>query len=361
MKLSILLILASYPFFSATAQGNNQLVEDVSKELISNAEESNKLQAQMKKNPGLGKIDNNDANGVSSDLSDSLIKVQNAPSKDANLFPVDNSKKRGVKMGSALPKVLTNEEILEKIKLSIKPVKIQEPEKDISIQYGIPHLNLDKGKTPTYGNKLTLSVSDELNETTEFNSVVSDAYKAALVGQIEASIILYKKALEMQPDSLNVMYAIATLYHKLNQFSEAKQLYSMILSIDPNYQNALNNYLVVLAEESPTQALIEFKKLEKVNPNFSPVQAQIGMVYAKLGEYDIATEYLKRAVMLSPEVFNYRYNLAVLFDKMERYKDAIILYKQLLAYENAGENLPASAEYLRSRINHLISKTNLHD
>ena len=362
MKFSILLILASYPFFLASAQENKQLVEDVSKELISNAQDSNKLQAQMKKDPGSVKVDNNDAEDVSSDLSTSLIKVKNTPSKDVNLFPVDGSKNKVAKATDAKPtKILTNDELLEKIKLSIKPVKIKETEKDISIQYGMPHLNLDKGNASTYGKKLNLSVSDDLNETTEFNTVVSDAYKAALVGQIEASIVLYKKALEMQPDSLNVMYAIATLYHKLNQFSEAKQLYTMILSIDSTYQNALNNYLVVLAEESPTKALAEFKQLEKVNPSFSPVQAQIGMVYAKLSEYEIATEYLKRAVMLSPEVFNYRYNLAVLFDKMGRYQDAIILYKQLLAYENTGETLPASAEYLRSRVNHLVSKTNLHD
>lgn len=264
----------------------------------------------------------------------------------------------GTKDVHIIPKMLSKDALLEKIKQAIKPVLIHEKaDNDIAIKYEFPSMQIEKSQTTAaIGKNVTMSVSNKSTNSSGFTEYLSKGYKAAMQGQLEVSLMLYNNALKAQPDSLNAMYAMAAIYHKLMQYSDAKRMYEMILGIDPHYQNALNNYLVVMAEESPEQALIEFRKLETVNPNFSPIQAQIGMVYAKIKDYNLAVQYLIRAVMLSPEISNYRYNLAVLYDKMGHHHEALISYRQLLAYEKPNEPLPVNSDYLRSRINYLTAE-----
>lgn len=256
-------------------------------------------------------------------------------------------------------KELSNKEIFSRFKKNVMPVKINETgsaSDNISILYDMPRKSLPSGglKNASFGVKV------KEQETEDTSSLISLGYKAAISGQTEAALSLYKKALGKEATNTNILFAIASLYHKLAQYKEAKIHYKKLLNIDPDYKKALNNYLVVMSEESPGQALVELKEIEKENPDFSPVQAQIGMIYAQMGDYVSAEKYLRRSVILAPEVVHYRYNLAVVFDTMQKYSEAISVYKQILDAGSSGEALPQSSSSIRTRMTYLQEKLAIH-
>lgn len=251
----------------------------------------------------------------------------------------------------------TNKEIFDNFKKSITPVKINEREEPYKIEYEIPRKSFKKDLSEVSKDLKFKLV--EKSDKEEFSNMMLDAYKASLSGQLEASVAIYKKALKEDSKNTNILFALASLYHKLMQYPEARSYYKRLLTIDPNYKKAMNNYLALMSEETPSMALTELLDLERANPQYSPVIAQIGMVYAKLGQYDKADEYLKRAVTLSPEVAAYRYNLAVVYDQMNRYSDAMTLYRQVLDTNYTYEILPQSRAAIKDRVDYLQTKISI--
>ena len=258
-------------------------------------------------------------------------------------------------------KPLSNKEILDTIKSSIKAQL--PPAKDLSdevvIKYDAPQVNLSTSLgDPKLASDLNLVVSDKNVDYDEFSEITKKAYKASIVGQSEAALTLYKRAYKMQPQNTNIIFALGSLYQKLKQYDEARNMYKILFALEPDNYKAINNYIALIAESSPDQAIQQLHEIESNNPSYSPIQAQLGMIFAKLGDYEQAETHLRKAITLSPEVTSYRYNLAVLYDKAGAYEAAIKLYKQIfLSYQN-GDSIPQNPEQINNRIQYLQSMIN---
>ncbi len=181
------------------------------------------------------------------------------------------------------------------------------------------------------------------------------AYDASISGQIEGAIALYRRVLDVEPNNKQALFGLATAYHRNGQSAEAREAYIKLLSLDANNWSAMNNFLVLTGEEAPESALKELQRLEQLNPEFSPIPAQIGMVYIKLGRLDDAVKYLGRAVQLTPDNLAYRYNLAVLLDHLGYRQQAARLYRQLLQAGLAGKELPESSRNIQDRLSFIAS------
>jgi tetratricopeptide (TPR) repeat protein len=181
------------------------------------------------------------------------------------------------------------------------------------------------------------------------------AYNAVSAGQTESAIVLYKRVLSVDPNNTNALFGLATLYHRARQFDDARPLYARLLSVDPKHRDGFNNFLVLLADEAPNEALVELEKLESRNPGFSPIPAQIAVIYQKTGNLDRATEKMLRAVALSPENLTYRYNLAIMMDKQKKYDEAARLYGQLLEAASRGEKIPGNTSDIQQRLTFIRS------
>ncbi len=182
------------------------------------------------------------------------------------------------------------------------------------------------------------------------------AYDALMSGQIEGAVALYKQVVEADPQNKQGLFGLATSYHRSGQLSDARATYIDLLKIYPDYWPAMNNFLVLAGEEAPENALKELRELEQINPEFSPIAAQIGMVYVQLGRMQDAVKYLSRAVILAPDNLGYRYNLAVILDHAGYKSQAVRLYQQLLAEEEQGKDLPESRERIMERMAFIITK-----
>ena len=115
----------------------------------------------------------------------------------------------------------------------------------------------------------------------------------------------------------------------------------------------MNNFLVLVSDESPQDALPELERLEARNPDFSPIPAQTAIVLDKLGFKDEARAKMLRAIELAPDNMTYKYNLAIMLDHQGRVADATALYRMLIESSLRGEKVPASTDAMQRRLNYL--------
>lgn len=181
------------------------------------------------------------------------------------------------------------------------------------------------------------------------------AYNAAIAGRSDAAIILYKNVLEVDPNNKNALFGLATTYHRAGQLDQARPLYAKLLSIDPNHRDGLNNFLVLLADEAPEDALGQLKKLQETNPTFSPIPAQMAIICQKLGLTDQALENMSHAIELSPENLTYRYNFAIMLDKQHKYDEAAKFYQQIVQAYQRGEVTPGNIQKIQQRLTFISS------
>jgi len=182
------------------------------------------------------------------------------------------------------------------------------------------------------------------------------AYRALMMGQIEAAVAIYKKALIVDAKNQTALFGLAAAYQKSGQADHARKIYDRLLELYPSNQEATNNFLALAGEESPREALLQMKRLDAANPNSSPVAAQIGMLHHQLQENEQAIGYLRRAVSLSPESPVYRYNLAVILDQMGNKASATELYRSLLDDHYKGVPIPGSVQQIQDRLIFLGTK-----
>ncbi len=187
------------------------------------------------------------------------------------------------------------------------------------------------------------------------NFELNRAYTALMGGDTALAISSYKNILSTEPSNEDALFGLAATYHRLGELLQARPYYGRLLKANPNHREGLNNFLALVSEESPQEALAELERLEQRNPDFSPIPAQQAVVLNKLGFADQARDKMLRAIELAPENLTYKYNLAVLLDKNGRYAEAFPLYRMLIDASLKGEKIPASTEILQKRLNFIAA------
>lgn len=157
------------------------------------------------------------------------------------------------------------------------------------------------------------------------------AYNSVLIGQYEVAIELYKQVLKKEPDNNYAKFALATVYQKIGQFRQAKSIYyQMLKSGVDNQDEVIGNLLDILIEDSPQDATYLLSRLAVQNPDSANIFAYAAIAYSKVKNYDQAISMMKKAVILDGENVEYKYNLAVFYDKSEQYKEAVETYLQVI-------------------------------
>ncbi len=194
---------------------------------------------------------------------------------------------------------------------------------------------------------LKLSIKEADNSLFENLSL---AREAMVSGQLEVSIAYYKKVLNREFDNPKALFGLATAYQKNKQLEQARDIYIELIKKNPRNNAAVNNFLLIVAEESPDTAIENLKELEKNNRNFAPLPAQIAMLYMKEKNYEQAAISLGKAISIDPENTSYRYNFAVVMEHMNQQEVAAKLYEQLLLLSSRGKKLQISEKILTDRL-----------
>jgi len=182
------------------------------------------------------------------------------------------------------------------------------------------------------------------------------AYNAFISGQYEVALELYKQILIKESSNNYAKFGLATSYHKLKQYEEAKKHYYDLLSSDIDNKNeVIANFIEILIDESPNDAKYILARLSAQSPNTDFILARAALSYDKMNQKNEAILLLKRALSLKPNNLEYQINLAILFDKNKEFQSALKYYKRSLRnYIELGENYnQINLALIRKRINFL--------
>ncbi len=169
---------------------------------------------------------------------------------------------------------------------------------------------------------------------------VGAGYSALVSGAYDMSLGFYDRALREEPNSVLALLGRGAALQKMGKNEYARASYEKVLKIDPANREALSNLTVITGERSPAEALTKLLDLEKQYPTFSPIKAQVGLTYAKMGQMPEALDYLRRATSMSPESVMYQYNLALVLDHLGRSEQAVAAYENVLAALSGGRGMP---------------------
>jgi Ca-activated chloride channel family protein len=189
----------------------------------------------------------------------------------------------------------------------------------------------------------------------DVNAELRRAYDAHQAGNSAAAAEIYAQVLDTTPNNTQALLGLATSYHRLGRIEKARPLYGKLLAIDRNNRAGLNNFLLLLADEAPKEALEQLQSLEAQNPDFAAIPAQMAAIYQKLGQPREAIESIARAIRLAPNNMNYRYNLAILLDHQRSYAQAATLYTQILEAHSRGEAIPGDPRRIQERLTFIRS------
>jgi tetratricopeptide (TPR) repeat protein len=186
---------------------------------------------------------------------------------------------------------------------------------------------------------------------------VGAGYNALLRGEYDTALGFYNRAIEKEPTSVLALLGRGAALQKLHRLDEARESYDKALKIDPENREALTNVTSIVAERAPAEALNTLLDLEKQYPGFSPIKAQIGLLYAKTGNMEQALDYLRRAVALTPDATMYQYNLALVLDHMNLREQAIAAYEHVLDAISNGRSPPElSSNDIERRVRYLQAR-----
>jgi Tfp pilus assembly protein PilF len=182
------------------------------------------------------------------------------------------------------------------------------------------------------------------------NDLYKQAYDSLLAGYYETSIILFRRIFDQDSRDENALFGMAVGYHKLGEINNARKYYSEVLKINPEHQKAVNNFLILVGEESPKEAISQLQRIERVSTNNSSVKAQLSYLYAIDKNYMVAKEYIEKAILISPRNVKYQYNLAVIFDLIGDYPQAIEKYLAVLGMMENSQSYILPVDAIKKRI-----------
>ena len=202
------------------------------------------------------------------------------------------------------------------------------------------------------------SIDIEIKKPNEILLQKRKAYEKAFAaiesGSFETAIILFEKLLQNYPKDKFIITALASAYQQLGEDKLAYKYYARALALFPNDKLLFNNFLLLVAKESPEEALAEFLKLDNIYPKSDFLKAQIAYLFTKSDNFEQALNYIQSAILLNKQNSTYYFYKAVILDKMNLKHKALPIYAAILnsgSYKNIGVN----KSVIKQRINELSS------
>lgn len=161
--------------------------------------------------------------------------------------------------------------------------------------------------------------------------------------QYQLAIQNYEKAISIDQNSALAYNNIGEVYYKMGKINRAEKFINN--SIEKNYDYSLAHYnlAVILGEKGEhLKAINEFKKVLEIDPSFnlkSNIYNGIGVAYFNLKEYQNALKNFKKAEKINPEFPEIHMRLGIVYISLNMKKEGINELKKELKISPDNKNL----------------------
>jgi tetratricopeptide (TPR) repeat protein len=169
-------------------------------------------------------------------------------------------------------------------------------------------------------------------------------------GDLTNSIIALQKARAILPENGVVLSTLGLVLDAAGRWSEARQVYEVVIKMDPTNGVALNNLAFLLSEHGGDldDALTKAQRAKQLLPDLNEVSDTLGWIYLKKNLTDNAIDIFKDLVNRVPAQAVFRYHLGMAYSQKGDKTRALKELQDALKYN------PTQAD--RDKIQQLITR-----
>lgn len=187
-------------------------------------------------------------------------------------------------------------------------------------------------------------------------AVIAAGDRVLQANQYGAAAEIYDNQLRQNPSDPLALAGKALALQKAGDHIEAMNTYERLLNLNPRDIEALTNYLGLLQQQDPQQALVRLQALSAQYPQNAAVSGQLGMLYARIMDTPNAIRQFQTAAALDSTNATYPFNLAVLYDRLGSKDKARHEYRRALGLvRDYPSRADVSIEVIRQRL-HALSR-----
>ena len=149
------------------------------------------------------------------------------------------------------------------------------------------------------------------------------------LGQLDAAIDAYNKALTIKPDYGPVLFNLGNALKDMGRDSEALNFYEKALLIMPRSPDIFMNMGIVLRRQEKLVGSIDaFKKAIEIKPAFPEALNNMGIAIRRQGKLEEAVKVYKKALVFNPNYSDAYNNLGNALQDQSKLDEAIVAYEK---------------------------------
>ena len=157
------------------------------------------------------------------------------------------------------------------------------------------------------------------------------AFAYEKMGDLERSVKLFLRYLDEDPFSENVWYRLGIIYNKLGRKKDALEAFDFTIAINDENTLAIFNKANILADmDKYKEALIEYLNYTKIEYESVDGIIAVAFCYERLGKYDLAEEYYRKAIVEEPDFAEGWNGLAGIAYEKDNFEESIFYLKKAI-------------------------------
>ncbi len=116
------------------------------------------------------------------------------------------------------------------------------------------------------------------------DAIVDQGLQAERLGNLDAAYGSYVTAAYRDPGNAVAHYNLGHLYQVRGMNVDAEREYSVALTIDPTFANALFNLAVMHADTDPTRAMALYRHVLELKPENEAAKFNLGVLMVRAGD-----------------------------------------------------------------------------
>ena len=150
-------------------------------------------------------------------------------------------------------------------------------------------------------------------------------------GRVEEALTHYWKALEIEPNYIEVHNNLGLTLAGRGRVEEALSHYRKALEIKPDYVEAHNNLGLALAGRGQVdEAIVCYRKALEIKPDFAEAHNNLGLALAGRGRVEEALSHYRKALKIKPDYVEAHNNLGNTLAGCGRVDEAAVHYRKAL-------------------------------